>query len=78
MEKQVQSSEMPKNKHDAKHQVNRLLTAVKPFVKALNNYEVGFESDDKDYQEFLDSNLVVPKMTMGDFRKLAKAYQEAS
>lgn len=53
---------------------DQLLDAIEPFAKAFFELSIGQYADDIEFQEFLDSNTITPKMTMGDFRKLHDEY----
>ncbi len=53
----------------------RVVEAVKPSAEAYAKIKPTNTVTNANYQAFLDSNLVTPGMTMGDFRKAYEAYQ---
>lgn len=53
-----------------------LIDALRPFVDAFDKIKECHLSDNNELQAFKDSNLVIPSMVIGHFRKLHEAYSK--
>ncbi|WP_027360674.1 hypothetical protein [Desulforegula conservatrix] len=51
-----------------------LIEALRPFVDAFDKIKECHLSDNNELQAFKDSNLVIPSMSIGHFRKLHEAF----